>query len=71
VKEILNDYLQIIAKDLTELERTNIVKHHINTENTLLIRQHYYRMSLQHQHFIKEEIDQLLQQKLIIPFRNL
>jgi hypothetical protein len=67
IKNIMEKYPEAIAKDLTQLGRTNIVTHHIDTGNAREIKQHYYRMSPRHENFIKEEIQRLKQQGLIVP----
>ena len=67
VQNLLHKYPQAVAHDVTQLGQTNMVTHHINTGDALPIRQHYYRMSPRHEAFIKEEIERLKQQNLIVP----
>jgi hypothetical protein len=67
VQDIFEKYPNVIAKDLTQLGRTNIVTHHIDTGNAREIKQHYYRTSPKHESFIKEEIERLKRQGLIVP----
>jgi hypothetical protein len=67
VQDIFEKHPNVIATDLTQLGRTNIVTHHIDTGNAREIKQHPYRMSPKHETFIKEEIGRLEQQGLIVP----
>src|SRR6185295_10110420 len=67
IQDIFQKYPNVIAKDITQLGRTNIVTHQIDTGNAREIKQHYYRMSPKHESFIKEEIVRLQQQGLIVP----
>jgi hypothetical protein len=67
VEELLNKYPKIAAKDMTEIGRTNLYRHKIETGNAREIRQYPYRLSPLHSRFLKEEIERLLQQGLIVP----
>jgi len=67
IQDIFQKYPNVIAKDITQLRRTNIVTYQIDTGNAREIKQHYYRMSPKHESFIKEEIGHLQQQGLIVP----
>jgi hypothetical protein len=67
IQDTFQKYPNVIAKDITQLGRTNVVTHIIDTGNAREIKQHYYRMSPKHESFIKEEIGRLQQQGLIVP----
>ena len=66
VEQLLNQYPQVIARDITEIGRTNKIKHHIDTEVAQPIRQYPYSLSPRHSQFLKEEIERLKQQNLIV-----
>jgi hypothetical protein len=70
IKALLNKYPQVVAQDLSQLGRTSVVSHRIETGDAKPIRQHPYRMSPRNEKFIKEEIERLLQQKLIVSSRS-
>lgn len=67
IQNLIQKYPQAIANDISQLGRTSMVTHHINTGNALPIKRHPYRMSPKHEAFIKEEIERLKQQNLIVP----
>jgi hypothetical protein len=64
---MMQNYPQVIAHDLTQLGRTSVIKHKINTSDAEPIRQYPYTLSPKHSQFLKEEIDRMKQQGLIVP----
>ena len=70
VDELVQKYPQIIARDLTELGRTDRVKHHIDTNVAQPIRQYPYSLSPRHSQFLKEEIERMSKQGLIVPSKS-
>ena len=56
-KNLLEDFADLFAKDITELGRTDKVNHRIYTEDVPPVKLHPYNMSPDEQNFIKEEIE--------------
>ena len=53
---LLEDYRNIFVKDKNKLEKCEIVKHKIDTEDTKPIRQRAYRASGENKKLIEEEV---------------
>src|SRR5690349_5695108 len=66
VVQLMRNYPQIITHDITQLGKTSVIKHRINTRDAEPIRQHPYTLSPKHSQFLKEEIDRMKQQGLIV-----
>ena len=67
VTRLLIDYQDVFAKDDTDLGRTGLVKHHIDTGQSRPIRQRQRRHPLGQREEIKRQVDDLLEKKLIEP----
>ena len=63
--QLLDKYSDIFASKLTELERTNITKHTIDTRDAMPVKQHSYRASIPDQEFIRDEIGRMLEAGII------
>ena len=63
--QLLDKYSDIFASELTELGRTNISKHAIDTRDAMPIKQHPYRASIPDQEFIRDEIGRMLEAGII------
>jgi RNase H-like domain found in reverse transcriptase/Reverse transcriptase (RNA-dependent DNA polymerase)/gag-polyprotein putative aspartyl protease len=70
VEHLLDQYPQIIARDITELGKTTKVTHHIDTGGAQPIRQYPYSLSPKYSQFLKEEIERLKIQGLIVPSKS-
>jgi hypothetical protein len=70
VEQLLKQYPQIIARDLTEIGRTSRMTHHIDTGFAQPIRQYPYSLSPLHSKFLKEEIERMEKQGLIVPSKS-
>ena len=66
-RKLLEEFSDPFASDITELGHTNLVTHKIYTEDVPPIRSRPYSMPSTEQTFIKEEIQQMLDNKLIQP----
>ena len=55
-KQLLREFADLFAKDITQLDRTNLVIHKIYTEDILLISSYSYLVSITKQAFINEEV---------------
>ena len=64
-KQLLSEFADLFAKDMTQLGRTDLVKHKIFTENVPPIRSRPYLPPLTSQTFINEEVQRMLENKLI------
>src|SRR5215204_3378126 len=62
---LIKEYENIFVKDKSELGRTNIIKHSIDTGEEKPIKQRPYRMSQKHKEINKEEIVKMLQKEVI------
>ena len=63
--QLLMEFSDLFAQDTTELGRTDLVTHRIYTEEGPPIRSRPYSSSPTEQTFIKEEIQRMLDSKLI------
>jgi hypothetical protein len=70
IEELFQHYPKVIANDITQLGRTSVTSHRINTGDADPIRQYPYTLSPLHSNFLKEEIERLKQQGLIVPSRS-
>src|SRR6185295_8051926 len=70
VEQLLELYSQIITRDITELGQTSEIQHHIDTQLAQPIRQYPYSLSPRHRQFLKEEIDCMKNQGLIVPSKS-
>jgi hypothetical protein len=66
-KALLEEFADLFAKDITELGRTDKVKHRIYTEDIPPIRSRPYTVPPNEQQFIKEEIERMLESNIIQP----
>ncbi|PKY18776.1 hypothetical protein RhiirB3_329239, partial [Rhizophagus irregularis] len=53
------------VRNSSELGRTKLMQHSINTGNSKAVRKHWYRTSKNEQNFIEEEIQRMLLEELI------
>jgi hypothetical protein len=67
VKQLLARNLDVFAADRTDMGRTNVTTHRINTGDHDPIRQRFYRTSYAEKDFIKKEIDWMMKNNLIQP----
>ena len=64
---LLAEFIDLFAKDITELGRTDLVTHKIYTEDVPPIRSRPYSVAPTEQTFIKDEIQRMLDNRLIRP----
>ena len=67
-QKLLKEFANLFATDITELGRTNLVTHWIYTEDVHPIRSRPYSVPPNEQEFIQEEVQRMLEHKLIQPF---
>ena len=67
LQRLINEYRDIFALSPHELGRTNLVQHHINTENHAPIRQRAYRVPDAQKKRIEQCIDEMMEQGIIQP----
>ena len=67
---LLEEFADLFAKDISELERTNLVQHRIYTEDVPPIKSRSYNVPPNEQEFIKEEIGRMLESKIIRPSKS-
>ncbi|CAG8559382.1 16235_t:CDS:2 [Cetraspora pellucida] len=70
LQQFLNDNLDLFVWKKGPLGRTNIVKHRIDTGNTLPIKQYPYRHSPVERNIIKTEISHMISEGIIRPLIN-
>ena len=68
---LLEEFADLFAKDISELERTNLVQHRIYTEDVSPIKSQPYNIPPDEQDFIKEEIRRMLESKIIRSLKSL
>ena len=66
-RQLLEEFADLFASDINELGRTNLVTHRIYTEDVPSINSRPYSIPPSEQTFVKEEIQQMLDNKLIQP----
>src|SRR5205085_6880154 len=64
-KQLLREFTDLFAKDITQLGRTDLVMHKIYTEDVSLISSRPYSVPITEQVFINEEVQRMLDNKLI------
>ena len=64
-RHLLEEFADLFASDITELGRTSLVTHRIYTEDILPIRSRPYSIPPSEQTFVKEELQRILDNKLI------
>lgn len=65
IVNLLQKYSRVISKHPTDLGKTHLFKHRIDTADHLPIRQQPYRKSLKEREIIKKEVDKLLDANII------
>ena len=65
VREIIKEFPNLVAKDLSELGKTNLYQHTIDTGEAKPIKLNPYRTSPRYLEFLKEEIANMLKNGLI------
>ena len=70
VKELLLKHKDVFAKDKTDLGRTNVVKHTINTGDAAPVKQNPRRLPLSKREVVKDEVFKMLQQGIIEPSQS-
>ena len=60
----------VFAKNKTDLGRTDIVKHKINTRTAVPVKQHPRRLPLSKKEIVREEISKMLKQGIIEPSQS-
>ena len=66
-RQLLTEFADLFANEKNGLGRTEIVTHRIYTENVPLIQSRPYSVPTNEQEFIKQEIQRMLENKLIQP----
>jgi hypothetical protein len=66
-RDFMEQYQNLFAWNPNDFGQTSVVTHKIDTGNATSIGQRFYRTSYQNQLFIKEEIQRLLDARLIVP----
>ena len=66
-RHLLEEFADLFATDITELGRTSLVTHRIYTEDVPPIRSRPYSIPPSEQTFVKEELQRMLDNKLIRP----
>ena len=69
-QDFMKDYQNLFVWEPDEFGRTSVIKHTIDTGDALPIKQRFYRTSHQNQLFIKEEIQRMLKNGLILPSKS-
>ena len=64
-RQLLEEFADLFASDINELGRTNLVTHRIYTEDVPPINSRPYSIPPSEQTFVKEEIQRMLDNKLI------
>jgi len=64
-KQLLKEFADLFAKDITQLGRTDLVMHKIYTEDVPPISSRPYSVPITEQAFINEEVQRMLDNKLI------
>jgi hypothetical protein len=64
-RQLLEEFADLFATDITELGRTNLVTHRIYTEDVPPIRSRPYSIPPSEQEFIKEELQRMMDNHLI------
>ena len=64
-KQLLREFTDLFAKDITQLGRTDLVMHKIYTEDVPPISSRPYSVPITEQTFINEEVQRMLDNKLI------
>src|SRR5581483_1968353 len=67
LEKLLRQNQDLFAKDMSELQQTNIGEHKIITEDVHPIKRRAYRTSPKENDFIHNEIEEMLQQEFIQP----
>ena len=70
VKTLLMKHKDVFAKNKTDLGRTDIVKHKINTGTAAPVKQHPRRLPLSKRELVREEISKMLKQGIIEPSQS-
>ena len=65
--ELMSEYQDIISIEDSPPGRTDLVTHHIITDDSLPIKQRPYRLSPNEHEFVGNEIDNMLEQGIIRP----
>jgi len=65
LQQVLHEYANICTSSQTEISKTTLITHKINTENAAPISQKPYRMNPENEKFLNEEVERLLQAKII------
>ena len=66
-RQLLEEFADLFASNINELGRTNLVTHRIYTEDVPPINSRPYSIPPSEQTFVKEEIQRMLDNKLIQP----
>ena len=64
-KQLLREFTDLFTKDITQLGRTDLVMHKIYTEDVPPISSQPYSVPITEQAFINEEVQRMLDNKLI------
>ena len=67
LKELLNDFHDVFSKSNTDLGRTIVIRHKIDTQSHVPIHQRPYRVPVSQKPVIKKHIDDMLKADLIEP----
>jgi hypothetical protein len=69
-REFMKQYQDLFVWSSDEFGRTSVIKHSIDTGDSKPVKQRFYRTSYQNQQFIKEEIQRMLRNGLILPSKS-
>ena len=70
VKTLLMKHKDVFAKNKTDLGRTDIVKHKINTGTAAPVKQNPRRLPLSKRELVREEISKMLEQGIVQPSQS-
>ena len=69
-RQLLLEFADLFAKDMTQLGKTDLVTHRIFTDNVPPVSSRPYMVPLTEQTFINEEVQRMLDNKLIKEFSS-
>ena len=70
MNELLLKHKDVFAKDKTDLGRTTVVKHTINTGDAAPVKQNLRQLPLSKREVVKDEVSKMLQQGIIEPSQS-
>ena len=70
IKNLLEKYNDLFAKDNYDLGRTSVIKHSIKIENENPVKQRAYRVSKKEEDFIKHELKNMIDNDIVRPSKS-